>query len=140
MWPIRTRSRAEEVRQAGPAGGTCAEFCSRPVLPAGQQRRGQETSEEGLCLHQARASDSPQKHHGAPGVGVSSPPLLRAALGQEALGEDIATDHQHRPQQREVGGEAVLHGSPCVVLAQVASLSTHLPSAGACLTHPERDK
>lgn len=55
-----------------------------------------ETSEEQTCLHQARASGPPQKHHRAPGVGGSSPLLLRTALGQGGLRKEIMINHQHR--------------------------------------------
>ena len=43
--------------------------------------------EEETYLFQARASGSPQKHPRAPSIRGASPPLLGAALDQEALGK-----------------------------------------------------
>ena len=69
-------------RQAGLAGGRCILQSSASCWAAGKA-----CPEEETCLFQARASGPPQKHPRAPSIRGASPPLLGAALDQEALGK-----------------------------------------------------
>lgn len=98
-----------------------------------------DTSEEETCLHQARASDPPQKHHRAPGIGGSSLRPLQAAPGQGSLWKEIMTNHQHRHHQRWMGGKGCSSGALIMVHPQMAPLSKHLPRAWPCPKHSRRD-